>query len=435
MQEKDALQKWTQAVTDADRSAARKRLAAFFDSGSFVELDRFACTKEDKLSPAAVVAGYGTVDGDPVYAFAQDKDVCHGAVGMAEAAKIAKVYDLAAQNGAPVIGLFDSDGARLAEGLEALDAVAEILAKANALSGVVPQIAVILGSCVGSAALVAAGADLVVATENADYYLNPGDESAEADITAENAEAAVEAARALLSYLPSNNLSVPAAYEPTDLTMGDTACTAEAVADAGSFTALSKKTALLRIGGTVCGAVALRSEDKICCCSAGKIARFVRFCDAFSIPVVTFVDAAGFQCLKGAAKVAQAYAEATVAKVSVITGRAYGAVYVAAAGKKTGADAVLAWPEAAVSALAPETAVELFWADRLTEMTDPATQRAQLAEEYRITECSPLSAAAVGCVTDVIDPAETKAKLAALLEMLAGKRVSRLPKKHANIQL
>ena len=147
------------------------------------------------------------------------------------------------------------------------------------------------------------------------------------------------------------------------------------------------------------------------------------------------MDAAGFECLKGAAKVAQAYAEATVAKLSVITGRAYGAVYVAAAGKKTGADAVLAWPEAAISALAPDTAVELFWADRLANMKDPTTERVQLAEEYKLTECSPLAAAAVGCVTDVIDPVETKAKLAALLEMLAGKRVSRLPKKHTNIQL
>lgn len=434
MQKKDVLQKWTEAVAETEKSAARKRLATFFDGGSFVELDRFANAKETE-SAASVVAGYGTVDGEPVYAFAQDTAVCHGAVGMAEAAKIAKVYDLAAQNGAPVVGLFDSNGARLVEGLEALDAVAEILAKANAISGVVPQIAVITGSCVGSAAMIAASADLVVAAEGAAYYLNPGDDSAKADVTAKDAEEALAAARALLAYLPANNLSVPVAYEPTDLSMNGAEKTAEAVADAGSYTELSKSTALLRIGGSVCGAVTMSADDKICCCSAGKIARFVRFCDAFSIPVVTFVDAAGFECLKGASKVAQAYAEATVAKLSVITGRAYGAVYVAAAGKKTGADAVLAWPESAISALAPETAVELFWADRLAEMKDPTADRAKLWEEYKLTECSPLAAAAVGCVTDVIEPSETKAKLAALLEMLAGKRVSRLPKKHANIQL
>lgn len=434
MQKTDSLQKWNEAVAAAADSAARARLASFFDGGSFVETDRFAA---DGDAPAGVVAGYGTVNGDPVYAFAQDKAVCGGAVGTVEAAKIAKVYELAAQNGAPIVGLFDSDGAKLAQGVAAMDALAAILAQANALSGVVPQIAVVLGSCVGSAALVAAGADLVVAVENADYYLTPGDENEKADVVVANADEALDMARTLLAYLPSNNLSVPAAYEPTDLTTGDCSDlkhTAQAVADNGSLLTLSCRTALMRIGGIACGAVTLHG-DSICNGGAAKVARFVRLCDAFSLPVVTFVDAAGFCSLKGAAKVAQAYAEATVAKLSVITGRAYGAVYIAAAGKQTGADAVLAWPEAAIAPLAPETAIEIFWTDKLAAMADPANDRAKLAEEYKKTECSPIDAAAAGCVTDVIDPSETKAKLSALFEMLAGKRVSRLPKKHTNIQL
>lgn len=161
----------------------------------------------------------------------------------------------------------------------------------------------------------------------------------------------------------------------------------------------------------------------------------MRLCDAFSLPVITFVDAAGFQTLKGAAKLSHAYAEATTAKCTVVTGKAYGPVYIAVAGKSAGADVVLAWPDAVISPLAPETAVHILWKDRLAAMTDPIVQRAALAEEYAATAASPLEAAAGGFVTDVVVPAETKAKIVALLDMLSGKRISRLPKKHSNILL
>lgn len=431
------LQKLSDAVSALEDSKARARLLQLFDEGTFVEIDRLA---RDGDKPVEAVAGYGLVDGSPVYAFAQDRDICCGAIGKAQGAKIRKVYELAAQNGAPVVGVFDSDGAKLGEGLDAMDAIAEILLASNTISGVVPQIAVIAGACVGSSAIVAAGADIVVAAKGADYYLNPGDENAQASIVAEDADAAMETARELLGMLPANNLSVPVAYEFDSAAMG--ACDGiagviDAVADADSAIRLGEgpcETALARVGGAVCGLVTL-AEDKLSCCSASRVARFVRLCDGFSIPVVTFVDAVGFACLKGATRVSQAYAEATTAKITVLVGKAYGAAYIAVAGKSAGADAVLAWPTATVLPLAPEAAIHIFWKDRLADMSNPTEDRKKLAEEYAETEGSVFNAAAGGAVTDVIAPADTKAKLMAMLETLASKRVTRLPKKHANIQL
>ena len=418
-------------------SAARNLLAGFFDAGSFVEIDRFAM---DGDLPVAAVAGYGTVDGAPVYAFAQDHDVCCGAVGKAQAAKIRKVYELAAQNGAPVVAVYDSDGAKLGEGIDAMDAVADILMAANELSGVVPQIAVVAGGCVGSSALMAAAADVVIACEGSDYRLNVGDDQATADVEAASVADALETVRALLAALPANNLSVAPVYEADTATVetADVQGAVEAFADAGTVVMLTDKdgvrTAFARVGGVSCGLVSLYAEDKLSCASI-RASRFVRLCDSFSIPVITFVDAAGFGCLNCAAKASQAYAEATTAKITVIGGRAYGAAYIAVAGKRAGADAVLAWPTAKIGALAPETAVHLQWKDRLAAMADPAKDRAKLIKEYEDTMYDPMVAAANGYVTDVVTVGETKARLVALLDMLSGKRVTKLPKKHANIQL
>lgn len=417
-------------------SAARNLLIGFFDAGSFVEIDRLAM---DGDHAAEAVAGYGTVDGAPVYAFAQDHDVCCGAVGKAQAAKVRKVYDLAAQNGAPVVAVYNSDGAKLGEGLDAMDAVADILLAANDLSGVVPQIAVVAGGCVGSAAMMAMAADVVIACEGSDYRLNVGDEQATADVKAASVDEALETVRALLAALPSNNLSAATLYE-ADASVVETADVAGAIdafADADTAIKLYDEngvaTAFARVGGVSCGIVTL-AADKIDCGSA-RAARFVRLCDSFSLPVITFVDAAGFCCLKAASKMSQAYAEATTAKITVIGGRAYGPVYIALAGKRAGADAVLAWPTAKIGALAPETAVCLEWEDRLAAMTDPKNDRAKLIKEYEDTMYDPMAAAANGQVTDVVTVAETKARLVGLLDMLSGKRVTKLPKKHANIQL
>lgn len=431
------LEKLEKANAACEESQARKQLAGFFDQGTFTEIDRLA---RDGDKPAEAVAGYGLVNGAPVYAFAQDKAVCSGAIGKAQAAKINRIYELAAQNGAPIVGIFDSDGAKLGEGIDAMDAIARLLLASNNLSGVVPQIAVITGSCVGSSALVAAASDLVIKVKDGAYYLNKDDEDTAADLDAEDADDALEKARQLLSYLPSNNLASLPVYDFDGAAAAPASVedAAEAVADAGTLLCLSEgkacQTAFAHVGGNVCGIVTLAGE-KVCSCAAARVARFVRLCDTFSVPVLTFVDAAGFQGINGAAKLSQAYAEATTAKISVVTGKAYGPVYIAVAGKLAGADAVLAWPDAVISPLAPETAIHILWKDRLAEMQDPTTDRAKLAAEFAAQECSPMEAAANGYLTDVVTPGETKAKLVALLEMLEGKRVTRLPKKHSNIQL
>lgn len=432
------LEKLAQANAACEESPARKQLAGFFDEGTFTEIDRLA---RDGDKPAEAVAGYGLVNGAPVYAFAQDKSVCSGAIGKAQAAKINRIYELAAQNGAPVVGIFDSDGAKLGEGIDAMDAISQLLLAANTLSGVVPQIAVITGSCVGSSALVAATSDVAIKVKDGDYYLNKDDDAVQADLEAEDADDALEKARQLLSYLPSNNLASLPVYD-FDGAAANTADSienaAEAVADAGTLLYLSEsadcKTAFAHVGGNVCGIVTLAGE-KVCSCAAGRVARFVRLCDAFTVPVLTFVDAAGFQSVKGAVKLSQAYTEATTAKISIIVGKAYGPVYIAVAGRLAGSDAVLAWPNAVISPLAPETAIHILWKDRLADMQNPETDRARLAQEFAAQECSPVEAAAAGYLTDVVEPTETKAKVMALLEMLEGKRVTRLPKKHANIQL
>lgn len=431
----EQLDRLAKATDSAQDSSARAALRGLFDDGVFTELDRFAGGD----APVSVVAAYGTVGGLAVYAFAQEHDVCCGAVTAEQAAKIVRIYELAAQNGAPVVGVFNSDGVKLEEGLSAMDAIASILKASSDISGVVPQIAVIAGSCVGSASLIAAAADVVIAVDGAAYRLNVGDEDAKPQIAADNVDDAMEKARTLLGYFPSNNLEAVPAYE-WDMTVGavsgETDKVAEEVADVGSLLALDKDgtTALARIGGGVVGLVTL-ADDAIGCCKASRAARFVRLCDCFSIPVITFVDAAGFACLKGAAKLSQAYIEATTPKISVITGKTYGSVYIAVAGKTVGADAVLAWPTAAISSLAPETAVQLLWTDKLAAMTDPDKERDVLTAEYAETECSPMSAAAGGYVTDVVAPADTKQRLIAFMEMFASKRISKLPRKHANNQL
>ncbi len=413
---------------------ARQQLELLFDAGTFTEIDRLM---QDGEKAVSVISGYGYINDMPVYAFAQDKSVSNGAVSKAHAAKIQSVYRMAEQNGTPLVGVFDSDGIRLTEGLEAMDAVAEILSAANNISGVVPQIAVITGSCVGSAALIASAADVVIAVENTDYYLNQGDDTANVDVLTQTTEEALQKAREILGYLPANNLSVVPIAESAEIvgTMAESAL--ELLSDAGSVVSLyhDNVAAFARINGVSCGIVTLQAEDKLSCCAVSRAARFVRLCDSFSLPVITVVDAAGFSGLKCATKLCQAYAEATTAKITLITGKAYGPVYIAVAGKTAGADVVIAWEDASISALAPETAIHILWADRLSQMKEPKTDRASLAEEYRVTCCNAKEAAKQGAVTDVITREESRAAVASFMEMLSGKRVTKLPKKHANIRL
>ncbi len=436
MNMENQLKKLNNAVSALQGSQARTRLLRLFDEGSFVEIDRFA---RDADMPSQAVVGYGTVEGCPVYAFSQDKQVYRGAIGKAQAAKICKAYQLASQNGAPLVGVFDSDGAKLNEGIDAMDAIAEILFASNNLSGVVPQIAVVAGACVGSSAIIAANSDFVVMSKDADYYLNPGDQNAAASIMAEDADAAIDMARRLVSLLPSNNLDVPAAFDIVDMQVK--ACSSiddviNAVADDEIINIGQGKnqTVLASVGGNICGLLTL-AQDKISADESSRLARFIRLCDAFSLPVISFVDTAGFENLQGAAKLSHAYAEATTVKITTIIGKAYGAAYIAAAGKSAGADVVLAWPTAVVLPLAPETAIHIFENDKLADMKDPVEDRKKLAEEYAQANGDVFAAASNGAITDIVSTNQTKSKLIALLKMFESKRVSRNPKKHSNIVL
>ncbi len=450
-------------------SAARKRLAGLFDEGSFTELDRFAKNGE---TPGEVITAYGSIAGAPAYAFSQDVSVASGAMGRVQAGKIARVYDLAAENGLPVVGVYDSNGAHLDEGTDALAAYGELIRKANRLSGVVPQISVVLGACIGTSALLASLADVTVMSKDAVFYcVSPaiaGDKSGRvgsaaaaaaagtAHVVAEDEAGALETVRELLSLLPGNNLSVGPMADPVapavdaaTLKAGDRQLTVlEAVADAGSLLELSAAygsaahTALCRVTGNPVGVVACdgENEGRLDAAAATKIARFVRMCDAFSIPVITFVDTAGFVAdkeselsgsVKEAALLTHAYAEATTQKIAVITGKAYGPAYIALAGRASGTDVVYAWPDATVSALEPLTAVSVLYKDRILA----GEKREDLAAAYAADAASPFEAAAKGHIDDVIEPAETYQRIVNALDMLSGKRVSTMDKKHSNMPL
>ena len=429
------------------QTKAYQRLQLLFDEGTFVEIDSFTKSGDGRAEAAA---GFGSVDGCPVYAFAQNSDVEGGAMSKAQAAKICKVYELAEKTGAPVVGIYDSIGARLNESCEMLAAYGDVMLKANNLSGVVPQIAVIAGPCLGASSMIAAAADVVIMSEDGQFALQTngegGDlkeasESGLVHLTAKDDKEAVAKARELITLLPSNNLSGAPITDFADSaaeTDGESgASIIAAVMDQDSFIEFQAGfgagfiAGLAKLGGNTVGVVA--SEEKTADGKAcEKAARLVRFCDAFAIPVITFVNAESFCCIKAACKLTNAYAEATTAKISVITGEAYGAVYMALAGAAAGVDVAYAWPTASISALNPTTAAVMLWSDKLKGSSNPTTDRAKLIAEYKDQEACPFKAAGDGFVQDVIEPSETRLKLYADLDMLAGKRVTRLPKKHAN---
>lgn len=437
---------------------AHKRLLSLFDEGSFTEIDAYAKSAD---SAVEVVAGFGSVYGTPVYAFSQDVSVDGGAISKAQGAKIKKIYELATKTGAPVVGVYDSNGVKLTEGMEALAAYGDMLKLSNDISGVVPQVAVIAGPCIGTSALVAAAADIVIMAKDAELYLSaPNNVCAEdclksgvAALVADDVDKALEMAKDVVSKLPINNLCAAPIVEFTedtsflantcDMLKADTAAVIGAVADTGSVIELNAQfgasvhTALGTVAGTTVGFVGFngRAVDADSC---DKTCRFVRFCDAYNLPVVTLVHTDGFDktetaekagILRQASKLSSAYAEATTVKVSLITGNAIGSAYIALAGRGANADIVYAWRCAVVSALDPEAAVALMYRERLAAGED----REALVAEYKTSAASPMTAAALGQIDAVFVPADTRAKLIATLEMLCGKRVSTLPKKHTVI--
>lgn len=424
-----------------------ERLRLLFDEGSFTELDAYA--KSDGES-AGVVTGYGLVEGIPVFAFSQDPDERGGAVGRVHAVKIRKMYDMAVKTGAPVVGIYDSKGARLTEGFDTLDSYGEMLRYSCNLSGVVPQISVIAGVCAGSMAMVASAADFLVMSKDAELFLQDSSGGSAEDcamdglvhLVADDAADAIKKARMLLARLPMNNLSaepvfdeIPAAVQLTGSETGTEEILA-GIFDAESILLLQEeysediRCGFAALKGAGCGFVFAADRPGNFCCT--KAARFVSVCDAFQIPVVTVINAAGLRAdARNAAKLASVYAEATTVKIAVITGEAFGPAYVALAGRSTGTDLTLAWKTAVISPLAPEAAVEMLYADEITA----ETSRESLVQRYRKAEASAFAAAAGGYIEEVIEAAETRDRVASALEMMSGKRVTGIPKKHANLPL
>ncbi len=436
---------------------AKKRLTYLFDNGEYTELGVLA-------KSSGVITAYGTVEGSPVYAFSQDVSVNSGAVGKAQAEKIARVYELALRTGVPVVGIYDSCGADLSDGFAALDAYGELLARVSNLSGVVPQISVAAGVCAGCSAMMAAGADIVVASEDAAIFTSPNSKVSSlaenaakngvVSVVAENDEQAIKKARELVAKLPQNNLSpLPMyEYEESGAPFGNNAEEqAKALCDADSVTVLGKEcgkcafTALAAIGGSTVGVCGTDMQSgKLTAADCGKIARFVRLCDAFAIPVVTLVNTEGFDSSDGAeesgavknmAMLAHSYAEATTVKISVITGKAYGAAFIALAGKNANADVTFALPGAVISPVDPLAAVEIMQHDALKGADDTEAKRKELAAEYSEKYASAQKAAENGSVELVEDASQLRDALINALDMMSGKRISTLPKKHSNIPM
>ena len=436
-----SIEKINQAKAEIASTSAYKTITEFFDAESFCEIDAFAKSGEGF---AEVVAGFGTVDGMPVYAFAQNSDICGGAMSKAQAAKLKKLYDLALKTGAPVVGFYDSIGGRLSQGTELLAGCGEVLNSAAALSGVVPQISVVLGTCLGTSALNAVSADIVIMSEKAQLSLSVTGENSSAEYNAENGIAAMTAkdtqeaiamAKELMLYLPSNNLNMaPQSFEeaPNDDGCG---CIVSRTIDGNSKVKLynnygkNANVRLARLGGQVVGIVATKG-GMLDCKSTTKVAKFVRFCDAFSLTVISFVNCSGFESIKCAAKAVSAYAEATTVKISVVTGKAIGSAYIALAGTGANADVVYALPEAVISPVNVEAAAFIMAPEA---MKVPVEQQSAAAEKFAEENLSAFNAAQNGYVDGIVEEGQLRQTLISALDMLSGKRVPTLSKKHSTI--
>jgi acetyl-CoA carboxylase carboxyltransferase component len=483
------------------KMTARERLEVLLDPGSFFEIDAFATHRavdfglDSKRPPGdGVVTGWGTVDGRSVYVFAQDFTVLGGSVGEAHGRKICKVLDLALENGAPVIGLNDSGGARIQEGVDALAAYGEIFYRNVLASGVIPQISVIMGPCAGGAVYSPAITDFTLMVERAARMFITGPnvvravtheeisaedlggaqvhhcQSGVAHMTAADDADTLRLVRRLLSYLPSNNAAdppvLPAADPPDridealDSLVPDDPAQAydmgeviRRVVDDGEFLEVQAGYAphllvgFARLGGRVVGLVAQQPAvlaGVLDIDASDKGARFIRFCDCFNIPLVTLTDTPGFLpgveqehggIIRHGAKMIYAYAEATVPKVSVVTRKAYGGAYIVMSSKHLRGDVCLAWPGAEIAVMGPEGAVNVVFRRELAQAEDPDAERGSLVGEYRQRFANPYVAAARGYLDGVIRPAHTRPVLIRALAMLRDKRVRRPPRKHGNVPL
>ena len=480
---------------------ARERLERLLDPGSFVELDRYVRHRNPHFGMMerrpwgdAVVTGYGTVLGRKVFVFSQDFTVFGGTLSEAFAEKICKVMDLALKYGCPVIGINDSGGARIQEGVVSLGGYAEIFWRNVQASGVIPQISLVMGPCAGGAVYSPAMTDFVLMVEESSYMFITGPEvvktvtgeevtfeelggatahasrSGVAHLTARNEEQLLEDARYLLSFLPQNNAEPTPYFEPADPIDRedgeldsvvpdnpnkpyDIRDVVTRVVDDGDFLEIQPLWAenivcgFARLGGHCVGIVANNPRalaGTLDIDSSVKGARFVRTCDAFNVPLVTFVDVPGFLpgtaqewggIIRHGAKLLYAYCEATVPKIACITRKAYGGAYDVMSSKHIRADFNFAWPTAEVAVMGPEGAVNIVFRKELEQADDPAAKRAELIEDYKAQFANPYTAAERGYVDDVIEPRRTRPVLIGALETALTKRETRPARKHGNIPL
>jgi len=487
----------------AGKLTARDRLEAFFDPGTFTEIDAFVTHRVDTFGMAdrrvpgdGVVTGWGEVDGRPVCAFAQDATVFGGALGEAHAMKIVKIMDTARRAGVPIVGLDDSGGARIQEGVMSLGGYGEVFFRNVLLSGVVPQLSLILGPCAGGAVYSPAITDFVIMTKRTGQMFITGPDvvravtgeevtmealggaethagvSGVSHFTADSEKDAIALARRILGYLPLNNLEDPPTAPPTAPPHSaaaelarvvpeaanaeyDVHAVIDRVVDPGSFLEVQPAwapnivIAFARLEGRPVGVVAnnpQRLAGTLDINASSKAARFVRFCDAFNLPLLTLVDVPGFLpgtaqehggIIRHGAKLLYAYAEATVPMMTVILRKAYGGAYDVMCSKHLGGDLNLAWPTAEIAVMGAEGAVNILFRRDLEKGTAEEQEklRARLTDDYRREFLNPYLAAERGYIDDVIDPAETRARLVAGLRLLASKRDDRPGRKHGNIPL
>ncbi len=486
---------------DRGRLTARERLDLLLDKGSFRETDMFVTHRthdfdldKKKFLADSVVTGWGTIDGRLVYVFSQDFTVFGGSLGEVHAEKICKIMDMAMKNGAPVIGLNDSGGARIQEGVVSLGAYADIFLKNTLSSGVIPQISAILGPCAGGAVYSPALTDFIFMVRNSSYMFVTGPEvvktvtheevtfeelggadthastSGVCHYVAESEGDCLYMIRVLLSYIPQNNMEDPPFVPTSDDRLRteeeldhivpddpskpyDMRDVIKLVVDDGVFLEIHENyaqnilTCFARFGGHSVGIIANQPAHLagvLDINSSDKAARFVRFCDSFNLPIITFVDVPGFLpgtgqehggIIRHGAKLLYAYCEATVPKITLITRKAYGGAYDVMSSKHIRGDLNLAWTSAELAVMGPEGAVNIIFRKELAKAKDPEKRRAELVAEYREKFAHPYIAAARGYIDDIIEPRFTRTRIINGLEMLSNKRDANPAKKHGNIPL
>ncbi len=482
------------------RLTARERIDVLLDKGSFREIDAFVTNRgasvNDKqaLLTDGVITGWGTIDGRLVYVFSQDFTVMGGSLGHAHAAKIVKIQEMALKNGAPVIGINDSGGARIQEGMLSLVGYSDIFLRNTMSSGVIPQISIVMGPCAGGAVYSPALTDFIFMVKGTSYMFVTGPDVVKAvtheDVTFEElggalvhnsvsgvAHVAAESEadclyllRLLLNYLPSNNMEEPPLVKTrddplrTDILLDsiipdnpnkpyDVKLVIRSIVDDGRFFEIHEHYAgniivgFAHLGGHSVGIVANQPQvlaGVLDINASEKAARFVRFCDSFNIPIVTFEDVPGFMpgvgqehggIIRAGAKLLYAYCEATVPKINVIMRKAYGGAFCVMSPRSTRGDLVFAWPTGELAVMGSDGAVKIIYRRELAAAADPEARRLELINQYKEDFANPYVAASNGHIDDIIEPHETRPRLINAVEMLRNKRDSNPPRKHGNIPL